>query len=81
LQVANAGLLLNGDGDRFLVVAEEALEGCWELLLLRNGQQRSEEGREMRAYKDTYPLGALRFARRFALSLRAVSLRMRPGGR
>ena len=34
LEVADAGFLLDGDGDGLLVVAEEALEGCWELLLL-----------------------------------------------
>jgi hypothetical protein len=35
LEVADAGLLLDGDGDGFLVVAEEALEGGRKLLLLR----------------------------------------------
>lgn len=34
LQVADARLLLNGYADGVLVVAEEALEGCGELLLL-----------------------------------------------
>jgi hypothetical protein len=34
LEVADAGLLLDGDADGLFVVAEEALEGCWEFLLL-----------------------------------------------
>jgi hypothetical protein len=34
LQVADTGLLLDGDGDGLFVVAEEALEGGRELLLL-----------------------------------------------
>jgi hypothetical protein len=34
LQIADAGFLLNGDGDGLLVVAEEALEGRREFLLL-----------------------------------------------
>ena len=38
LQVADAGFLLDGDGDGFLVVAEEALEGGGELFLLGGGQ-------------------------------------------
>jgi hypothetical protein len=34
LEVADARLLLDGDADGLFVVAEEALEGCWEFLLL-----------------------------------------------
>lgn len=34
LQVADTGLLLDGNGDGFLVVAEEALKRRWQLLLL-----------------------------------------------
>jgi hypothetical protein len=34
LEVADAGLLLDGDGNGFLVVAEEALESGGQLLLL-----------------------------------------------
>jgi hypothetical protein len=37
LQVADAGFLFNADGDGVLVVAEEALEGAGELLLLHWG--------------------------------------------
>jgi hypothetical protein len=34
LEVADARLFLDGDADGLFVVAEEALEGCWEFLLL-----------------------------------------------
>jgi hypothetical protein len=35
LEVADAGLLLDGDGDGVFVVAEEALEGGGKFFLLR----------------------------------------------
>ena len=34
LQISDAGLLLDGDGDRVLVIAEEALKGGGKLLCL-----------------------------------------------
>ena len=76
LQISDARFLFDGDGDGMFVVAEKALEGRRELLLLYNLSA------EFRAAlrPETYLLGALRLAGRLALALCTVSMRMRPEG-
>jgi hypothetical protein len=57
------------------VVAEEALEGRGEFLLLWGKLVEGQRGARL---KGTYALGALRFAGGLAFALGDVSMRMRP---
>ena len=70
LQVSDAGLLLDGHGNRVLVVAEETLESAGELLLLRN-RSAHDPGY---ATVGTRLFGALGLLRRLALTLRTVRI-------